>query len=443
MIEQSTNFPRTSRRDFMRAGTALSMAGVAPGAASALVPDAGMVSVVAADLDRYIAFGNKQAGGAGDVACGDWLAGELGRIGYAIEKQDVSVPFFEPARCELASGSVHAEVWAQPIVMPTDPSGVTGPLVHVDAAGHWTGTMAGAIALVELPFSRWSTMMAKPVREPVSAAFAAGATAAVVITTGPTGDVIALNADGRKPMFPAPVALLAPRSAGPFVAGAASRASATLHLEGHSGRRRAFNFVGRIDRGRGRWLAVSTPRSGWFGCAAERGPGVAAWLQLARWAAQAVKDYDLAFICNSGHEYEYLGASEALGKIAPPVSKTALWLHLGANVCARDWHEIPDNPRPLPSTDPQRFLSVTPELLPLAKRNFVGLAGLETPYSSEELSAGEQTEILTAGYQAVAAVFGIHRYHHGKGDDARCVDAAKVAATAVAFKCFLLEYLSS
>jgi hypothetical protein len=48
------------------------------------------------------------------------------------------------------------------------------------------------------------------VRGPIEAAFAAGAKAVVAITNGPTNKVIALNADGRKPMFAGPVALLAP-----------------------------------------------------------------------------------------------------------------------------------------------------------------------------------------------------------------------------------------
>ncbi|PEQ10758.1 hypothetical protein B2G71_20860 [Novosphingobium sp. PC22D] len=199
---------------------------------------------------------------------------------------------------------------------------MTGPLVRLDVKGRWLGEMAGAIALVDLPVGRWSTMMAKPVRGPVEAAFAAGAKAVVVISNGPTGKIIALNTDGRKPMFSSPVALLAPKQADAFRAGAIEGASATLHLEGEGGRRPAFNFGGRLDRGKGRWLAISTPRSGWFTCAGERGPGITAWLWLARWAVQAVSDHDLAFICNLGHEYEYLGAAEAKAKIAPPVAQT-------------------------------------------------------------------------------------------------------------------------
>src|SRR3546814_5780937 len=63
-------------------------------------------------------------------------------------------------------------------------------------------------------------------------------------------------------MFAGPVALMAPGYAAPFFARAMRGVRATLHLTGTSGRPPAFNFVGRIDRGKRRWLAVSTPRSG-------------------------------------------------------------------------------------------------------------------------------------------------------------------------------------
>lgn len=396
---------------------------------------AGEVASIDADLRRYIGFGSKQAGGAGDIACGDWLASELERAGYAVERQDVSTPYFTPSRAGLVCGGVKASVWPQPIVIPTDPAGVSGRLVYVDPRGRAHGDLAGAIALVDLPAQRWSTALAKPIREPVAAAFAAGAKAAVIVTNGPTNKIIALNADGRKPMFAGPVALLAPEDAAPFAAAAAKGDAATLFIIGEGGRRPAFNLVGRIDRGRGRWLAVSTPRSGWFTCAAERGPGVAVWLHLARWAARAVRDHDLAFVCNSGHEYEYLGASEALAAIAPKPEHTRFWLHLGANVCARDWHE--GTGKPLPSVDPQRFLAIDPALLPLARETFAGLVGYEAPYSSAELAAGELTEIIAAGYTPAAGTFGIHRFHHVSDDDQRCVSARSVAATAERFQRFV------
>ncbi|WP_249341238.1 MULTISPECIES: hypothetical protein [unclassified Sphingomonas] len=399
--------------------------------ALARVPE-DLAARVAGDLDRYIGFGSKQAGGVGDRACGAWLTGELEGLGFKVEQQPVSVPYFVPERCELSCGTTRANVWPQPIVVPTGSQGASGPLVRIDGTGRPAGSLAGAVALLDLPFARYSTAIAKPVRVPIEAAFAAGAVAVVVITNGPTGKVIALNADGRKPMFAGPVALLAPSDAGPFLAAAIRGDKATLVLTGEGGRRPADNFIGRLDRGRKSWVAVSTPRSGWYGCAGERGGGVAAWLWLARWASKAVTGHNLAFICNSGHEYENLGAAEALKATAPRPEDTHFWLHLGANVAAQDWHDLTG--QVLPGIDTQRYLSVTPGLLPLARAIFAGHVGLEAPYSSETISAGEQIEILAAGYRNVAAVFGIHRHHHVVDDDRRCVSAANVAKTAHGFQ---------
>ena len=45
----------------------------------------------------------------------------------------------------------------------------------------------------------------------------------------------------------------------------------------------------RIDHWKidGRWIAISTPRSGWYGCVAERGTGTVAFLELADCTAGA------------------------------------------------------------------------------------------------------------------------------------------------------------
>ena len=437
---------RASRRTFLAGSAALPLTAAMPvtrplpvtAAAAKLSLD--LESKVAVDLDRYVGFGNKRAGGAGDMACGAWLAAELGGLGFKVERQNISVPFFEPTQSELRCGDTRAPLWPQPIVVPTGPDGVTGTLVRIDAAGHAEAPLNGAIALLDLPFARWSTALAKPIREPITAAFAAGARAVVVITNGPTRKIIALNADGRAPMFEGPVALLAPENAEPFLTAAMRHAPARMITRGKGGHRPAFNFVGRIDRGKPRWLVVSTPRSGWHVCAGERGPGIAAWLWLARWATRAVRGVNLAFVCNTGHEYEYLGASDALKTFTPKAPETRFWLHLGANVAARDWHEEGfgiDRWRPLPSVDTQRFLAINPSLLPLARELFAGHAGLEVPDSSAVLSAGELTGVIAAGYAPAAGVFGVHRFHHVAEDDARCLFAPSVAVTAAAFQRFV------
>ncbi|WP_066798615.1 hypothetical protein [Sphingomonas soli] len=415
-----------NRREFLATGAVLPATAVLAGGQD------DPVARVAMDLDRYIRFGSKQAGGTGDNRCGAWLAAEIAALGFEVERQSISVPWFEPRASELRCGGPRTEVCPQPIVMPTGEGGVSGPLVRVDGAGMAEVPLSGAIALLELAFARHSSAMSKAIREPVHAAFAMGAKAVIVVTHGPSGKVIALNADGRQPIFAGPVALLAPEDAGPFLAAAMRAEVATLVMTGEGGRRPATNFIGRIDRGRKKWVVVSTPRSGWYDCAGERGGGVATWLWLARWASRVVTGYNLAFVCNSGHEYENLGAAEALKATAPRPADTHFWLHLGANLASQDWHDFTG--APLPGVDTQRYLSVTPGLLPLAREIFAGQPGLEAPYSSETVSAGEQVEILAAGYATVAAVFGTHRFHHVASDNARCVSAANVARTARAFQ---------
>lgn len=420
-----------TRREFLAASGAAPLLAAAPALAA---PNEAIVASVAGDLSRYIGFGNKQSGGPGDQACGEWLEQELAAHGFATERQQFSVPWFEAEQAELASGEARASVWPQPIVRTTSAEGLAAPLVRVDAAGRAARPLQGAIALVDLPFGRWSAMNWPGVKTPVDAAFASGAAACVIVTSGPTGKVIALNTDGRAPLYGGPIALLAPEDAAPFFAAASEGREARLTLTGQGGRGEAFNLVGRLDRGHGKWVVVSTPRSGWFTCAGERGGGIAAWLHIARWAAKALPGYDLAFVCNSGHEYRFLGAKELIHRAAPRPEETAFWLHLGANVAARDWHDTVGATKPLPGTDSQRFLVVSPELLATARTGFAGLAGLEAPYTTDDITAGELSNIVAAGYAPVAGVFGVHRYHHVAGDDERCVSAEAVAQTTLAFR---------
>tara|TARA_R110000824_G_scaffold163733_7_gene339529 strand:+ start:13441 stop:14724 length:1284 start_codon:yes stop_codon:yes gene_type:complete len=419
-----------TRRNFLAGLGAMPLAAAVAGATETSSPNA-----IADDLATYIGFGSKQSGGKGDTACGHWLASELETAGFAVERPSISVPYFDPADCQIVVGDAHASLWPHPIVVPTPPQGVQGPMVRVDSEGRADSSLAGAIALVDLPYNRWTSALAKP----IETAFAKGAKAVVVITNGPTDKIIALNTDGRSSMFAGPVGLLAPEDAAAFLEAAIKQTTATVTLTGKGGRRPAFNIIGRMDRGKGRWLVVSTPRSGWFGCAGERGGGIAAWLDLARRAPLMLPDHNLAFLCNSGHEYEYLGAEEALKAVAPKPADTHFWLHLGANLAARDWHEGLFGLSPLPGTDSQRYLVVSPPLLATAQRLFKGLAGLEGPYPSDKLSAGELTAIIAAGYPSVAGVFGVHRFHHVADDDERCIDASSVAATTAAFRNLLLE----
>jgi hypothetical protein len=378
-----------------------------------------------------VEFGDKAAGGPGDEASGAWLERELRTLGFQTTRQTFDITYFETGVARLSVPGAEAAVHPQAIVSPTPAGGVDGPLVlwspHLPA-----GALKGALALVVLPHRRWSTASSPEVRGPTTAALKAGARGVILVTTGPTGQMLALNGSAERPLFDGPVAVLAPNASAPFVAAAHARAPARLTITGRGGRREAWNLVGRLDRGAGRRLVVSTPRSGWFTCAGERGPGVAIWLALARWAAAAPLRVDLTFLCTSGHEYDNRGGVEYLKNGAPSPAETGLWVHLGANAAARDWHEAGARLLPLPSADPQRYL-VTTERPELLRKIFAGEPGLEAVYPSGPGVQGELSHFVEAGYR-VFGVFGAHRFHHAPDDDLRCVDGAVVARTGERFR---------
>jgi hypothetical protein len=418
-----------SRRNLLGAAGVLA-AGTAAGAKAAAKPPAGAASLQAI-LERYVGFGSKASGGPGDNACGEWLEGELGKAGYMCRRQAFEVPFFEVRQATLACGGAHAPVVPQAIVAPTGPEGLTAPLKLASDPGD----LSGAIALVVLPYSRWIALAQPEAAHGVSDAIARGAAGVVLVTTGPTGEAIALNVSTRAPPIAKPAAILAPKDAAPFLKAAREGRPATLVVDGRGGRRSAYNLIARLDRKAAKTVVISTPRSGWFGCAAERGSGLAAWLWLAQRLARAGHGVNLEFLATSGHEYQYLGGELFLEHEAPRPAETKLWVHIGASAAGRDWHELGPRLLPLPSADSERFLTATADLLPSTRSAFRGISGLEATYLADKVMAGgELSNVLEAGYQTAIGLYGVHRYFHTAADDMRCTSGDLVAPVAAAFE---------
>jgi hypothetical protein len=260
----------------------------------------------------------------------------------------------------------------------------------------------------------------------------------VMITTGPTREAIALNVSVKHGSIQQPVAILAPKDAEPFLAAASQGSMATLTLDGRGGgtdRRPAFNLIAKLDRGAAQTLIISTPRSGWFGCAAERGSGLAIWLSLAQWLPRSPHRVNIELLATSGHEYEYLGGELYLREAAPQPASTKLWVHIGASAAARDWHELGSRLLPLPSPDAQRVLTATADLLDRTRHVFEGITGLEATYLADKIMAGgELVNVLNAGYRSAIGLYGIHRFFHTRGDDLRCITASMVQPLAAGFQ---------
>jgi hypothetical protein len=425
-----------SRRGLLGGAGVLGLAAAGDVAAKGAKPP--MAGPNAADLqatlERYFGFGDKASGGPGDIAAGEWLEGELRRAGYACRRQVFEVPYFEVKQATLACGEARASVIPQAIVAPTGPQGLTAPLRLASGRGDLTG----AVALVVLPNKRWASLADPQVARPLADAIQRGAAGVVLVTTGPTGEAIALNVSTHRPALERPVAILAPKDAAAFVAAAGEGRTATLTVDGGGGgkaRRPAFNLIARLERKAPKTLIISTPRSGWFSCAAERGSGLAVWLWLARELARANPPVNVELLATSGHEYEYLGGEHYLAEAAPKPAATKLWTHIGASAAARDWHELGPRLLPLPSADAQRVLTATADIVEPTRRAFHGITGLEATYVADKTTAGgELVNVLDAGYATAIGLYGGHRYFHTRGDDMRCVSGDLVAPVAAAFQ---------
>jgi hypothetical protein len=379
------------------------------------------------DLRTYASFGPKHAGGEADEACGGWLQHRLETLGYVCERQPIEAETITERDPQLIVGDARAEVVTHCLGAQAGFMSATRPLRVWGAPAIGGPIPAGAIVVAHLPTQRWSSAQHPTVRALIARAFEAGSSALVLITLGPSRELIRLNRPLEAGRQPGPIALMAPGEWARIAPAVDASASATLSLNAQRAQRRAFNLVARRDVGSGRWLVVSTPRSGWGPCAGERGPGIAAFLHLAQWAVDRFPSLNLAFVSTSSHEYENAGGQTFLNDGAPAPDATALWLHLGAGFATRDWHEAGSRLLPLPSADPQRFLVVSDAFVESARAGFAGVAGLEAAYPTSRGGAGEVQEVLEKGYDPVIGMFGAHRFHHTAQDDLRCVDPAHSA----------------
>jgi len=81
-------------------------------------------------------------------------------------------------------------------------------------------------------------------------------------------------------------------------------------------------------------VVVMTPRSGWYQAVAERGGGLACWLEILQAVAEAKPERTVRFVASSGHELGHLGLDAFLHDEPALIKSASAWLHLGANVGA-------------------------------------------------------------------------------------------------------------
>jgi hypothetical protein len=381
---------------------------------SARVSDAGPLSgsKLYEDVITYYNLGEHRTATDVDLRTSQWLAGELRAAGLQATFQTFGLRQFFLRQSRLSVGNKPIRCFPLWYPRATGSSPVNAPLVVHDKSARLQ-SLQGKIAVVKFPFAAGPAITEGSGHAAIiQAAAKAGALAVVAITEGATKEIIALNSPAGAEPWPIPVVLAGERDEAALTSAAASGERASLLLDGNDDHdARARNVIARLDRGKD-LIVVSTPQSGWFRCAAERGPGIALFLGLARWASRRPSGSSFLFVSTSGHELGGLGMRAFQKELAPPPNRVLCWLHLGAGIAAYSWEESATGWKRLQEPDPGRYLMTSPDLVPLLTTTFAGLPGL-TPATGR--AVGEFEFMIKAGYRTFGIAAG-HRFHHTPAD---------------------------
>ena len=363
------------------------------------------------DVIAYYNLGEHRTASKVDLRTSRWLADQLRAAGLQTTFQSFGLRQFFLRQSRLSIGDKPVRCFPLWFPRATGSTPINAVLALPDKTGRQA--LQGKIAVVKFPFAAGPAITeGSGHAEIIQAAAKAGASAVVAITEGATREIIALNSPAGAEPWPIPVVLVGERDAAALVAGARSSQRAAFLLDGIDDQNAiARNVIARLDRGKD-LIVVSSPQSGWFRCAAERGPGIALFLGLARWASRRPSGSSFLFVSTSGHELGGLGMRAFQKELAPPPSRVLCWLHLGAGIAAYSWEETAAGWKRLPEPDSRRYLMTSRDLVPLLTTTFAGLPGL-TPTTSH--AVGEFEFMIKAGYRTFGIAAG-HRFHHTPAD---------------------------
>jgi hypothetical protein len=253
-------------------------------------------------VEEYHGFGVHRAGTEVDHAVAAWMADQLAARGLTVETQEV--PFSQ---------------WVAKSRLTIDGEEVD----HLPVYHEWTGSISTTPATAV--FDPKSGGMADVLNEPVSHARAAGADAVVLATQHPNGSLVGVNRHiGGGSGFP--TVLVAGRDSERLLNG-----SVHLEMEAEERAGHTVNLVAHNQRDAGTApLLLTTPLTGWFGCAGERGTGIAVLIELVE---RFVNDRPLLVVPTGGHELHYFGADHWVD--TNPVDPNSI-VHVGASVAVEE-----------------------------------------------------------------------------------------------------------
>ncbi|WP_146217042.1 hypothetical protein [Falsiroseomonas bella] len=270
----------------------------------------------------YDGFGERRAGGEGDVASAAWLCDLAVQAGATARLDPVSFSRFVPGASWLEAGGARVEG------LPLFDGGTTG----ADGVSGALGALgSGAtVGFVEMP-PRAASLPGNP----FALARRDSRHAGIVVALRTRPDSLApLNAHDIAAPFGPPVLQVAGREAARLAALAAQGSPARLVVQGAREATRSANVRADLP-GTAPPLLLLTPRTSWWTSTAERAGGILAWLEALRALAAAPRQRAVVALATCGHEIGHVGAHHAFAAEPELASDSALVIHLGANLgCA-------------------------------------------------------------------------------------------------------------
>jgi hypothetical protein len=275
-------------------------------------------------VEAYDAQGNHRTATAVDNASAEWLALEVRRAGAEASIEPFALRRVDPVDCYLRIGGRRIEGVPLFDADFTDPNGIDGKLGPFGSGAE--------IALVETdPFS-----LVEPRREqggPVAIARRGTHKGIVLVTRGSRPGLFLINAASFMTPLGPPMLQVSSAEGEWLKAQVEQRAEANLVVCVERKAAQALNVTARVA-GRDpslQPLVISTPRSGWWQCASERGGGLACWLETIRELAAANPARECLFVAFSGHETGFIGIDAYLALRPDLVRRAHAWVQLGAN----------------------------------------------------------------------------------------------------------------
>ena len=354
-------------------------------------------------IRAYEEMGIHRTGREADNTTTWWMIEELRKVGVEAEAQTWRFP-----RVEIHDASIRFGGWDIPAVPTfdsafTDHHGLTGTLRTDNGPG---------IVVWEFAHDD-QERMAAGIYSSFELARQDGADAIILVMGDPDGQPVLRNAERPLDPIELPVLQVAPIDAGPLLDAVGSEI--TMISDGGRVDAPADNVIGTIpgidpDAAP---VVLMTPKSGWYTCAAERGGGIAVWLEVAGRIAADPGRRSLNLVASSGHELHHLGLDHYIRQLGDAAHNVHAWMHLGASIGSRNGQAA------YAASDDELFNVATDALNArgLERRAFpVGNAGFGEARNIGEING------------RFASFLGGHPYFHSPQDTYdRCVDPDSLA----------------